>query len=196
MFIVNYQIPKRVKEVIKDIDVNTFDLQYHEIHGPIELHFNSKQYGILVDFSFDLPMADELLFCWFELLNGTVVKVLGSEKYVALKLPEIPYSWFEFINQGQSLLVRQVEDTVFVRIPDLIITQPISEFYSKWVKYEAINKQQFVEEVLIKTCGFLEEVFNINPKLLESQFIKHLLDIHKKAFRLAKSRGWAQQIVK
>jgi hypothetical protein len=57
-----------------------------------------------------------------------VGSLIENDDYVALKVPEIPYSWFEFINHGQSLLVRQVDDTVFVRTSDLLITQPISEW--------------------------------------------------------------------
>lgn len=189
MFEIKYQIPDRIRKALKDIDVNVFDLQYHEVHGPIELHFNGKQYGLLAEESYDLPMMDELLCYWFELLNKVTLKLLESEDYVALKVFEVPFSWFEFLNEGDNVLIRKVEDTVSLRMPNDIITQPIPEFYSKWDRHEVINKRQYVEEVIKKTDDFLNDVHCINESLLESKFIRPLVYIHNKVVQSAKFMG-------
>ena len=187
MFSIIFQIQEEEKKELQNLDIKIFDSEFREVHGPIEIYFNSQKYGYLVELPFHLPMANELLLLWFRMFNKTALKLIEGNEYVAFKLPEVPYAWFEFINQGQSVLIRQVEATS--RIPDSIITNPKPEFHSKWESYEIINKQQFIAEVITKTQDFVENIRTINAILLESKSINQLLDIHVNLLRATKNKG-------
>lgn len=171
MFILEYKIPKEVREVLKRWSVQEFEEEIAEVEGQIKLDFNGARYGYIDEE--DSAFYNKFLICWFKRLNECC-ELLKTSKYVAFNMPETNNLWME---------MKVIEDKMFIQRTSLfrnvltsyVVDSPYEDFeYYDW-KNVVIKKSEFINEVEKVTKEFVDEIRELNVDLLDSEVFKELM---------------------
>ncbi|GED34778.1 hypothetical protein P9G84_30915 [Brevibacillus centrosporus] len=175
MFKIRYK-PNIGDEALKSVTLDDFiDEMGGEITGHILLEFNGSTVGFY-DEDLDLDMFEEMLVCWFDLLNETA-KLLLEHDQVALKLIENPSEWILFEKNGVNLSVSFVERSELSRIENYTSTEKFNNVDKYIWRGEKISLEQFRREVVQVTDDFIEYVRDCNASLLSSPTFHSLLEL-------------------
>lgn len=196
MFKLNYRIVESY-ERLREMDAATYDREWGNIEGLIELRFGESSVGYMYDGEITPEMyevgcfQDELLVSWFRNLLDTVVALRESD-YVTLCEIECP-KIIEFCKHGEMLSVRECSevfdqdqgsvDMELMGRPFLLkeehkyIVQLRSGKHIEMkvklsetdFKKVSILHREFEQEVLVKAIQFVDEVVSQYPWLMPSR---------------------------
>lgn len=196
MFIINYRIVESYKR-LKEMDAATYDREWANIEGLIELQFEEDSIGYMYYDEITTEMyeagcfQDELLVSWFNNLLDTVV-ALQKLDYVILYEMESP-KFIEIYKSGEQLLFKEnIEELKKCKtIDDMpLIDRLIISFKTfkntghfrfakcnkeelvatmKGFKETTILQSEFEQEVLAKSIQFVDEIANQYPWLMPSR---------------------------
>ncbi len=172
MFQIKYRIIEDMK-ALKQWDASTFDKE-SDLEGFFQLQFDDKHYGYFHDRELrDGEVGFDLITHWFEMLIK-VYLALETSKYVALSDIESFNTWLEFKRTNNQTLEVSIIECDKSNIVEAIVTRCFEEYtYSDW-KNMSILLEDFKEEILNKSNLYIDEIRNINSKLLESKRILNL----------------------
>lgn len=172
MFILQYRIPKEVKESIRRFSIDEFEEEIGEVEGQIKLDFNGARYGGIDEE--DNAFYNIFLVCWFKRLKECC-NLLKVSKYIAFYIPETDNLWLEMNVIGDKIYIqrsRLVRDVITCYVVD----RPYEDFvYYDW-KNTVIEKKEFTDVVDRVTKEFVKEIRCLNPDILEAVVFKELLD--------------------
>ncbi|MCK4259208.1 MAG: hypothetical protein KAX49_09525 [Halanaerobiales bacterium] len=172
MFEIKYRIIENIG-MLKEWDASTFD-EEGDVEGFFQLNFNGNYYGYY--HNRELKNGEtgfDLITHWFEMLIK-VYLVLKTSKYVVLSDIESFNTWLEFkLRSKKDLEVSIIEYDKKDEV-DAIVTSQFDKYtFSDW-KNISISVKDFKEEIFKQSNLYVEELNNINPKLLESKRISNL----------------------
>jgi len=190
-----FELLFRITDNIEDLatlDENEFDMG-GDISGFFAINVNGYHYGHHHGYPLQPGELDyECITDWFLSLAGAYQE-LNHSGYVLLSNMDSPNSWIEF---------RKIQDTVEINLidaekpngtTDLRIT-PLDKFkYSTWYvqfvkegkhhealvdrRNESVKLSRFRAELIRKASQYLEELHEINPKLLGNKRIAELASL-------------------
>ena len=110
VFKINYRIVESY-ERLKEMDASSYDREWANIEGLIELQFEEDSMGYIYDGEITPEMyeagcfQDELLVSWFAKLLDTAISLHQSD-YVILHGFECP-KFIEFFKHGDQLIIKE-----------------------------------------------------------------------------------------
>lgn len=174
MFVVNARIVSDI-ERLKKISVEEFDSDKVDIEGFFQLIFNDNKQGYYHCNKLRYgEEGEELITLNFKLLIDVAMK-LKKNQYVAVGLIENNCVWLEFTRKGDILVVNKAE---LKEIYSSLCLGSIEEdrgyfIYPYWRDVE-ISYKEFIDEISKKVILYLDEIAQINSRLLNSEIIVSL----------------------
>ena len=148
-----------------------FDKEFHDIDGQFKLQFNQYEYGVCEE---KIELQDEMLFCWFSLLNKSN-NILVKDNYVAMKIPDLIDSYFVFVKENKSIKVSWVLAKDYGK--DLYIKkEPLKKVYKCYWENIIIDYEEFSLEISKKTKAFISELIMLNNKILISNNFRNFIE--------------------
>jgi hypothetical protein len=172
------------EDTLKNLSLDAFiNERGGDITGHILLEFNGSTVGYYED-DLNLDMFEELLVCWFDLLNETA-DFLVKHDNVGLKLIENSTDWVLFEKRDDDkLIVSYVAKSTSSRLEKYVITGKLIDIDNYYWKEEEILMKHFQSEVVEVTEEFIGSIRKCNPSLLSSPTFASLLEflsINKKS---------------
>lgn len=172
MFAIMYRITENLESFkkIDEIPIN----EESGIEGFFEMNFNERTYG----YFHNNPLKDgeegfELLTNWFDSLLKVSIN-LNHTGYALLNDIESYNTWIEFKKtHGSNIFISIIESDKPNGVCEVITEQVNNYKYGEWNNI-SINFNEFNDELISKTENFLDELSEINQKLLESNRITNI----------------------
>lgn len=181
-FEIKYEIFEDHIEELKQINVNIFDTEFHQIYGTFTIIINDIEY--IPYPPEDVPLSvkqifSELILTHLEFLIEAVT-YLETEEYLCIKYIENPFTWLEIKTWGEELSISELELDIHP-LNNWIYTDPSFFANAKVgsIKDEKITRSVFVSKIKLVIDTFLNEIKEINHDILCSKHFAKLLEFHK-----------------
>ncbi len=175
MFKINFRIVEDL-EILKTIDISTFDNEYDQIEGFFQICMGSHKEGSYYHDNAlkDGEVGSELLNYWMNRLLDVVNHFLSGGKYIAFHEIETMNRWLEFkINEGKIQIRVAIDSSM--KIKELLITSPCYDFdYTESWKYQ-IEFSKFRNEIIKSVNSFLHQLEILNTNLLKTKMTLELI---------------------
>ncbi|WP_278626829.1 hypothetical protein [Thomasclavelia cocleata] len=177
-----FKLKYRIFEEKSDMQGNDLDLleEQSSIYGFISLKFNEEEIGYIIeedeapspeDINCEMYLYHDNLTWWFETLLE-VLNLLERNMYVRFQVLESADRWVSFEKNGSNLIV------IFFNYFDLggnIVSLDKITSNSKIDEcIEIIDFNNFQKELITSTYKFIQEVADINQKLLNTNRFHNL----------------------
>lgn len=173
MFDIKFRIVDDL-EYLENVSAQKFDYDGADIEGFFQLNFDGNIEGHYKEGNLNrFEVGHELITLWFDLLIEVILILKRKSNYVALKEIESIDSWFEFTLIDEILYVSYA-NCIEKNSELFIITSKKECFlYQTW-KEISIPFNEFRDKVKMKAKQYINEIENINPKLLDTKIISKL----------------------
>ncbi|WP_252225067.1 hypothetical protein [Clostridium sp. ZBS2] len=170
MFTIEHKILNETLEEIKKMSLNEFVNEFDgDIEGQIKITFNNKTIGYIND---EIPFSEELLVWWLTKLNQAIY-TLNQNNYVAFYILDTDNIWLELKVNDDLIHVRKIK-LKLKNINKSLVDKPMEEFEKyKWEGI-TVGKNEFIKRVVQDSQLLINEISEINSKLIESESIKNL----------------------
>lgn len=170
MFEIKYEIFDDDILELRAIDLQTFNKEYNQIFGCFTIIVNGIEY-----LSYPSPemrletkrIYSELILTHFDFLIDVYYQ-LQKNNYAALKYIENHCTWLEFIQEGNELVVSQLN----LEIHEGPLIRTDRELFINAIKEEIINETiqwgDFEKELISKTKEFIKTLQELNKKIITS----------------------------
>lgn len=172
MFEILYRITDKI-QYLHMLNEHSFD-DGGDIEGFFEIRINDNSYG----YYHTNPLGDDevswyAISDWFNKLV-LVYQKLSETNYVALNDTDSYNKWLEFKMDNGNLLLSIVEAEKEDGTAEISLT-PFEKFkYGEW-RMMPLKKTDFVNELNAKISAYLNEINEINTKLLKNKNINTLV---------------------
>lgn len=178
LFNINYRIVMNMDE-IASWSVKKFDDE-GDLQGFFEMVFKGHSYG----YYHSRPLGDDergfdSITNWFERLLNLYI-LLRTNNYVAISDTNSYIKWLQFVKvEPADVEVSLIDNENKSWLSDIVTTTFNQMTYSDW-KGVVISLEELKTEIILKTELYIEELRDINKKLLYSNRIKILTDLLQK----------------
>lgn len=175
MFKINIRIVENI-EILKTMDISTFDNEYNQIEGFFQICMGSHKEGCYYHDNAlqDEEIGSELLNYWMNRLLDVINHFLNGEEYIAFHELETMNRWLEFKKNDGKIQIRVAIDSS-MKIKELLITSPCYDFdYTELWKYQ-IEFSKFRNEIIKSVNNFLHQLKMLNPNLLKTKMALELI---------------------
>lgn len=175
MFKINIRIVENI-EMLKKMDVLTFDNEYDQIEGFFQICMGCHKEGSYYhdDVLQEEEIGSELLDYWLNRLLDVTNHFLNGEEYIAFHEIETMNRWLEFKKNDEKIQIRVAIDSS-MKIKELIITSQSYDFdYTESWKYQ-IEFFKFKNEIIKSVNSFLHQLEILNPNLLKTKMALELI---------------------
>lgn len=184
VFEIKYELFEDDIEELKTIDQVIFDKEWHQIYGLFTLVVDGHEF--IAYPAQNIPLSakrifSELLLTQFDLLID-VYNSISSHDYITLKYVENSWSWLEIQAENEILILSELNYEI-TSLKKLVQTD---RFLMKNVPFGSfanvrIHKNDFLNEIRIKTIKFIKDIQAINSSILGSVYfskVSNFYNIH------------------
>lgn len=191
----NFRIIEEEVDRLKRTTIEEFD-KFGNIDTQFLFQINNIIYGVVHN---DIPFGQELLITWLERLNNVVKEILNNKETIVFSVPDIN-QWiyirvfkeklavnillpreYKYINKE----INSLDDIRIIRSIEYVIADYFDEKTFVMLDEETdVEKNEFINSVLIITARLIDEITLINKKLIKSKTIINLQKLYNLNLKL------------
>ena len=171
---IRFNILEEQLQELKYISIEEFD-EFANIEGLFEFIIDNIRFGYVDN---DIPFSNELLISWFKILNRASMELIENNKCIVSYIPD-SNKWLEIEIQGEKIKITELE-LMEKNVEFLINNQKCSDLFKYSNKIDVIEKKEFINCILENTHKFINNISNINEKLIYSKAMQELISLYIK----------------
>lgn len=176
MFEIKYEIFEDDILEFRTMDLQTFNKDYNQIYGCFTIIINGIEY-----LSYPSPdmrletkrIYSELILTHFDLLIELYYQ-LQKNDYTAIKYIENSWTWLEFIQEGNELVISQLNFEIYegpyLRTDRDLFIHAIKEE----IINERIHRGDFEKELISKSKDFINTIKELNKNILAAHCFNNI----------------------
>lgn len=178
MFEIKYEIFEDHISELCVIDLKTFNKEYNQIYGCFTLMVNGIEYLQFPSPEMRLEtkhIFSELILTHFEFLIDAYFELITGD-YIALKYIENPWTWLEFIRNGDSLIVNEYHHDKFNQQALITDREFLVNADKKGIVNQTITWDEFENELVRKTKELLSVIEQTNHNIIQAPCFSKIKD--------------------
>jgi len=176
MFEIRYEIINGYMEELKNISLELFLKEDHDVEGFFEMCVNENSVGFMPDQYSPYYSFQEWLFNWFEFLLLSVKKMEDAVPVVSFRVIEED-TWIELIRKKEQLIISNKNYLQVKRFNAHVIEGVPGDEPEEIYWEEEILYADYRNEILKKSKSFIEEFQSIFPNLKNFNRISELQNL-------------------